>query len=574
MSFAGSSGSGGFTPASAAPDVPPTVHRAGPPTPPMRRLAGRFLLEQQLRVTSGADIWLALDEKLNRSVAVYLMSSGAASTSEVLSAARFAAGVPDTRFVQVLDAVDDGTSAYVVTEWLTDAVDLASRLAGGPMPVWEAVVLAREVAEAMASAHASGLTHLRLDPYNVLRTESGQVKIHGLRLEAALSGLVPASVEDARTADVRGIGGLLYASLTAHWPWGEAYGLAAAPQDTLGPVPPARLRRDVPPDVDSVTQRLLSAGIPLPEATPPPAPAAGDGDEETLAVPRLPVASCEEAVEALSGLRTSRPQPVTPPEARYPTTTPVESRTPARRDYEPSYRYGPAPGPMTGMDDTGIVRHGPGLGGPREHGSRRGLIAAAGVLVLAGAGLLGWQLVGQQGTPKPKPTPSASATKTAAPQQLAIVDASLWNSSTDNEHNEAVRNTIQGTPPAWSTSGYIDGPQLKLKPGTGIVYDLGAVRTVSYVTVKIQAPGATLQLQAADPAVAAVPPVVPKKTPAGFAVVTSVDATSTDVTLTARTPVRTRFVLVWFTALPNLGVMGGGGPYHDAISLVRVYGTG
>ena len=579
MSFAGSTGSGGFTPAS-APDAAPTVHRAAPPTPPMRRLAGRFLLEQQLRVTTGADVWLALDEKLNRSVAVYLMSSGASSTSDVLSAARLAAGVPDTRFVQVLDAVDDGTSAYVVTEWLTDAVDLATRLADGPMPTWEAAALAREVAEAMVSAHGSGLTHLRLDPYNVLRTESGQVKIHGLRLEAVLSGVVPASDEDARTADVRGIGALLYASLTVHWPWGEAYGLAPAPHDALGPVTPATLRGEVPPDVDSVTMRLLSAGVPLPEATPP---APSDGDEQTLAVPRLPVATCAEAVEALSGLRSSRPQPLTPPEPRYPVNstlvTPVGSggggdQQPSHGGYEPTYRYGPQPGPEPAYDDTGIIRHGPGVGSGREGGSRRALAVIAAVLVLAGVAVLGWKLVGRSGTPAPKASTTASSTKTASARSLPIAGASLYQASTSNEHSEAVANTIDGKTPAWSTFGYNDGPKLAIKPGTGIVYDLGAVRTVSEVTVKIGAPGATVELQAANPGLTSAPAVEVGKPPAGFTVVDSVDASTTDVKLTAKTPVKTRFVLVWFTSLPNLGSTGGGGPYHDSISLVKVYGSG
>jgi hypothetical protein len=547
-------------------------------TPPIRRLAGRFLLERQLRATAIADLWLALDEKLNRSVAVYLMASGSPSTSEVLAAARLAAGVPDTRFVQVLDAVDDGTSAYVVTEWLTDAVDLATRLSVGPMPSWEAVALACEVAEAMASAHAFGLTHQRLDPHNVLRTESGQVKIHGLRLEAALSELVPASTDDARTADVRGIGALLYAALTARWPYEEAYGLAPAPQDALGPVTPASLRPDVPPEVDSVAMRLLSAGVPLPDAAPPPAPS--DGEEETLNVPRLPLASCEEAVEALSGLRRSRPKPTAPPQSRYPAAPRGQSRGgPPVPSYEPTYRYGPHPGSHPDesagrSDDTGIVRHGPGISAGNEGTSRRALVAVVGVLALAGSGLLGWRYHGQ-GDQSAGPSASPTATSQAPATRLGIVDASLWQASNSNEHADAVKNTITGASPAWSTSGYFDGPKLApFKPGTGIVYDLGKVRKVHHVKVTIGYEGATLELQAAGSTVTEVPPVLPGGRPAGFSVVVVKEATSTDVTLAPSQPVQTRFVLVWFTSLPRLGSKGGGGgPYWDTIKLVQVFGS-
>lgn len=540
----------------------------------MRRLAGRFLLEQQLRVTSSADVWLALDEKLNRSVAVYLMASGASTTQDVLSAARLAAGVPDTRFVQVLDAVDDGNSAYVVTEWLTDAVDLATRLTSGPMPSWEAVGLAGEVAEAMASAHAFGLTHQRLDPHNVLRTESGQVKIHGLRLEAALSGLVPASVEDARTADVRGIGALLYASLTAYWPNGEGYGLVPAPQDALGPVTPASLRPEVPPDVDSVVMRLLSAGVPLPEAAPPPAPS--DGEEETLAVPRLPLASCDEAVDALSGLRRSRPQPVTPPQPQYPGAAHADPRSAQQRpSYEPHYRYGPEPGPHLGeraprFDDTGIVRHGPGVSRGNGSGPRKGLIAVVAALSVVGLALLGSLLIPDDGKQTTGPTNTATASKTVPPTPLSIAGASLWHSSNNDEHTDTVDNTITGKSPAWTTFRYKDGPELAQKPGTGIVYDLGDVRTVNHVIVRIGTAGATLELRAADQGVTSVPPVVAGEEPRGFEVVaTQENVASTDVTLTPTKAARTRFVLVWFTALPRQS----DGGYKDSIVRVQVFGS-
>jgi hypothetical protein len=552
----------------------------------MRRLAGRFLLERQLRVTASADVWLALDEKLNRAVAVYLMASGAPSTSEVLSAARLAAGVPDTRFVQVLDAVDDGNSAYVVTEWLTEAADLATRLSDGPLPGWEAVGLANEVAEAMASAHAFGLTHQRLDPHNVLRTESGQVKIHGLRLEAALLGLVPASVEDARTADVRGIGALLYASLTARWPYGEGYGLAAAPQDALGPIPPAGLLPDTPADLDSVVMRLLSAGIPLPDAASPPAPS--DGEEETQAVPRLPLSSCDEAVQALSGVRRGRPHPPTPPqaqyqpEAQYPpeaqyqvTAQEERHRAAARQPYQPQYRYGPAPGAR--FDDTGIVRHGPGVGTGPEGTTRKALFAAFGVFALAGMALLGWQMVGREPSSPTTPTSTTSAPTKVPAKQLTIADASLWQSSSGrDEHSDTVANTITGKPPAWTTFGYKDGPKLAQKPGTGIIYDLGVVRTVNHVTVKIGAAGATMELRAADDTVTALPTVVPGEAPRGFTLVaTEADVATTDVKLTPTKAVRTRFVLVWFTALPHQGSSGsgGGGPYRGSISQVKVFGS-
>ena len=60
---------------------------------------------------------------------------------------------------------------------LVDGADLGARLADGPLPVEEALELARQIAEAMEAAHDSGVMHRDLKPDNIQVTPDGQVKV-------------------------------------------------------------------------------------------------------------------------------------------------------------------------------------------------------------------------------------------------------------------------------------------------------------------------------------------------------------------------------------------------------------
>ena len=511
----------GATPGGAGPPV-----AAGQPVAAAPALTGRlrerYQLRGLLRTVGGTQIWLAVDEKLSRTVAVYLMSSGDRQVPALLDAARGAATVPDTRFLQVLDAVDDGTTAYVVTEWTQDAVDVARILASGPLPSWEATRVAAELAEAMASAHALGQAHLRLDPATVLRTGSEQVKIQGLRLEAALAGVDQPAPVEAEIIDVRAVGALLYATLTGFWPFGGAFGLPPAPLDGGVPRSPSRLVPGVSEQLGELALRMLLPG-------------------SDIAGPPL---SCGEAAAELARLPRPAPRRPVPPVLE-----------PAER---PRFRS---------ADDRQ-----PGGG---RTGARAVLPLAAVTLIVAGLGVFGVQYFGGASNPPATAThTSASAKPPASPAAvpLDIQDASLWQSSFTDEHSAEVPNTLAGKGGGWTTFGYRDGPRMLIKPGTGIIYDLGSVRDLRSATVRIGTPGATLEMWAADPELPGLP-AMRRSAPPGFQRVATQDATSTTVTLAASEQVRTRYVLIWFTSLPRQATTRGtGGPFYDSIIKVSLFG--
>ena len=153
------------------------------------KLARRYQLAECVTRLDGFSSWRAVDEKLRRAVGIHMLPADHARARQVLAAARSAALLGDPRFVQVLDAVEEDDLVYVIHEWLPDATALADLLAAGPLEPHEAYQMVSQVSQGMAAAHREGLAHLRLDPGAVLRTGSGQYRIRGLAVAAALRGL-------------------------------------------------------------------------------------------------------------------------------------------------------------------------------------------------------------------------------------------------------------------------------------------------------------------------------------------------------------------------------------------------
>ncbi len=170
---------------------PPELHSG-------HKLARRYRLEECVTRLDGFSSWRAVDEKLRRAVGVHILPADHSRARSVLAAARSSALLGDPRFVQVLDAVEENDVVYVVHEWLPDATELTTLLASGPLEVYDAYQMVSQVSSAMAAAHREGLAHLRLNPNAVLRTSTGQWRIRGLAVNAALRG-VSSTPRSART---------------------------------------------------------------------------------------------------------------------------------------------------------------------------------------------------------------------------------------------------------------------------------------------------------------------------------------------------------------------------------------
>jgi hypothetical protein len=149
-----------------------------------------------------------------------------------------------------------------------------------------------------------------------------------------------------------------------------------------------------------------------------------------------------------------------------------------------------------------------------------------------------------------------------APEPVAIADATDFDPlpGTGAENPEAVPNALDEDPASfWHTDNYYGPGFGNLKPGVGIVLDLGEQRNVRTLTVDAvgetsvefrAAPGATDMPDSADD------------------FTTIAQGTGESLTLQAQDSVETQFVLVWLTELP----MGDDGNYRGRISSVSVSG--
>ncbi len=132
------------------------------------------------------EVWRATDTKLGRDVAIKILPDAFAQDAGRMT--RFA------REAKVLASLNHPNIAaiYGVEERalvleLVEGPTLAERIAQGPMPVEEALAVARQIAEALECAHERGVMHRDLKPANIKVTPEGRVKVLDFGLAKALA---------------------------------------------------------------------------------------------------------------------------------------------------------------------------------------------------------------------------------------------------------------------------------------------------------------------------------------------------------------------------------------------------
>ena len=100
----------------------------------------------------------------------------------------------------------------------------------------------------------------------------------------------------------------------------------------------------------------------------------------------------------------------------------------------------------------------------------------------------------------------------------------------------------------WRTNSYKDGPKIVIKPGVGIVYDLGSKKELSAATLSLRYGGdhTTVKLYATDTLDSSTPLSSMKE-------LGQATTSGTSAKVTVEKPVKSRYVLVWLTAMPYSG---------------------
>ncbi len=296
----------------------------------------RYEVQGRIGVGGMAEVWRGHDRTLNRTVAIKTLlpqfARDASFVDRFRREAQAAARLNHHGIVSVYDSGTDGETPYIVMQFI-EGRTLADYLASGKtIPPMKAAQVAKEIAEALAAAHAEGVIHRDIKPANVMVTRDGKVLVMDFGIARLISGpetapqtsavlgtasyLSPEQAQgqsvDART-DIYALGVVLYEMLTGRPPFtGDSPMAIAYKQVNATPEPPSSVNPDVPPELDAVVMRALSKN---------PANRYQTGQEfaddlerartggQVMATPLLPAAG--EATQVIS-----RPQPtsVLPPQ--------------------------------------------------------------------------------------------------------------------------------------------------------------------------------------------------------------------------------------------------------------------
>jgi hypothetical protein len=496
--------------------------------------------------------WRARDRVLNRDVALRVHTPGGPAAREWITRALTAGGLATPALAMVYDAAEGaggdgpGGAAYVVNEWL-EGTTLRERLAtDGPLPERDARALVRRLAEGVAEAHRVGLAVGGLTPDHVVLRPGG---LAGLLSVPAATGTV--------TGDIAALGALLELALTGSSDT-DATAPAIASPDLAALVRRAR-STDPANRLSSVATMVTLLAVERPRTGPQeqvrPASLDDSGWLRRLRDRRDLADAAEASNHRLDDgddrpFRVGRGLPPVPSSAgrggagRWP-----DEEQDEELDWESTFSAEAEP------DDEPYEPAGEGT---RRSARRRlamiGLPLLALVLVVAFALWFGKNVIDvASSVDKPvgsTPSVGAAASAAAPPAEplpattpAQIANAVLFNpfGDSDPENDDQVPLTYDGDPATtWSTVNYRGSPAFgNLKPGVGVLYDLGTEQQLTGVSLITPTPGITVEVRTGGSRTGDLD---------NFPVAAAATLTGTDQ-LAFPEPVSTRYLLVWVTGL-------------------------
>src|SRR5215470_10480110 len=134
-------------------------------------------------------VYRARDLKLQRDVALKALPKAVALDPDRIARFRREATVlaslnhPN---IAAIHGFEDSGDVHALVLELVEGPTLADRIAQGPIPLDEALPIARQIAEALEAAHEQGIIHRDLKPANIKITPEGTVKVLDFGLAKAL----------------------------------------------------------------------------------------------------------------------------------------------------------------------------------------------------------------------------------------------------------------------------------------------------------------------------------------------------------------------------------------------------
>jgi eukaryotic-like serine/threonine-protein kinase len=182
--------------------LPPALHR-----PSLRgRRIGSFVVGERIGSGGMGDVYRASDTRLGRDVAIKVLPPAFSSDAERVvrfeREARVLAAL-DHPHIATIHGVEDADGVHALVLALVEGETLADRLAAGAISLGDALQYARQIADALETAHDRGIVHRDLKPGNIKVTPEGAIKVLDFGLAMTVPVLFDRSHGDGRTPPVQ-----------------------------------------------------------------------------------------------------------------------------------------------------------------------------------------------------------------------------------------------------------------------------------------------------------------------------------------------------------------------------------
>lgn len=236
-------------------------------------IGGRYQIEQVVARGGMATVYLAMDVRLERKVALKIIHPHLASDNsfreKFIREARIAAKLSHPNLVNVFDQGEDGDLAFMAMEYVS-GITLRDALKDfGALDAKRALDLFEPMLSGLAAAHRAGILHRDLKPENVLLANDGRIKLGDFGLARDIDNhtstgslvgtvaylspeLVMRGTADARS-DVYAAGIMLFEMLAGRQPFEGEQAVQIAYQHANDNVPaPSKFNPQVPPLLDEL----------------------------------------------------------------------------------------------------------------------------------------------------------------------------------------------------------------------------------------------------------------------------------------------------------------------------------